>query len=150
MAVTSGGYLSTGTLDGTLEGMASGALSGAITGAIVGGISGGISYKAPVTTQGTPQAVGKAGEQAAGINGPKQPIDINSRIRIPDGLTDSTLTEVKNVKYLSKTQQLDDFITYSQNNGLKMELWVRKTTTMSNNLLDTIDKVGIIVKRLPW
>jgi hypothetical protein len=42
----------------------------------------------------------KPGEDAVGITGPKTAIEIpgSGQIRIPDALTDTTLTEVKNVR----------------------------------------------------
>jgi hypothetical protein len=40
--------------------------------------------------------------------GPKKPIVVNGRRRIPDGLNRTTLTEIKNVRSLSYTQQLRD------------------------------------------
>lgn len=76
--------------------------------------------------------LGRAGEDAVGITGPKTAIEIpgSGQIRIPDALTDATLTEVKNVGSLSYTTQLLDFTTYSQANGLNFELWVRPSTQL--------------------
>ena len=56
-----------------------------------------------------------------------------------DGVTtDTTLTEVKNVKYISNTQQLRDFATYAnmQRTPLKLELWVRPTTRVAQTVID--------------
>jgi RHS repeat-associated protein len=55
--------------------------------------------------------VGQAGEdavRAANDIGPKVIIDVAGRTRIPDGLTPTVLSEVKNVQSLSYTQQLRD------------------------------------------
>ncbi len=61
------------------------------------------------------RALGIAGEQAVGLSGAKTAIQVGGRTRIPDALTRTTLTEVKNVKTLSFTRQLRDFHTYSHN-----------------------------------
>jgi hypothetical protein len=56
---------------------------------------------------------GKRGEAAVrGTHdiGDKVSININGRVRIPDGLTDSTVSEVKNVANQSFTQQLRDYL----------------------------------------
>ena len=47
----------------------------------------------------------------------KTKIFINGRNRIPDKLTDGVLTEVKNVKYISNTQQLKDFADFAHQTG---------------------------------
>ena len=90
-----------------------------------------------IATTGSPNSIGKIGEQLAGINPKlKQPIQVNGRIRIPDGLTDSTLIEVKNVKYISNTCQLRDFATYAKNTGRTMDLYVRPTTKIAKTVID--------------
>ncbi|MCH5315802.1 MAG: hypothetical protein J1E81_07800 [Eubacterium sp.] len=49
---------------------------------------------------------------------------ITASYRIPDGLTDTVLSEVKNYSgTLSYTNQLKDFVLYSQSEGLKMHLY---------------------------
>jgi hypothetical protein len=95
--------------------------------------------------------LGQAGEDAVGITGPKTAIEIpgSSQIRIPDALTDTTLTEVKNVGSLSYTQQLQDFTTYSQANGLNFELWVRPSTQLSGPLQQAIANGQIALKFIP-
>jgi hypothetical protein len=45
--------------------------------------------------------------------GEKALIRVAGRTRIPDGLTNTVWTEVKNVSSLSYTQQLRDFATYA-------------------------------------
>jgi RHS repeat-associated protein len=95
--------------------------------------------------------LGKLGEEAAGIIAErKQSIPSltgTAEYRIPDELTDLHLREVKNVKYLSKTKQVQDFLLYAQDKGLDFILEVRKTTKISKPLLD-LEKAGtIIIKR---
>lgn len=69
--------------------------------------------------------------------------------RIPDGLTDSVLSEVKNVGSLSYTQQLRDFTRYSNENGLQFNLYVRPATTLSGPLEDAINNDLIKLNYIP-
>jgi RHS repeat-associated protein len=95
--------------------------------------------------------LGQAGEDAVGITGPKTAIEIpgSGQIRIPDALTDTTLTEVKNVGSLSYSQQLRDFTTYSQANGLNFQLWVRPSSQLSGPLQQAIANGQITLKFIP-
>jgi RHS repeat-associated protein len=70
--------------------------------------------------------IGKEGERQAGADqNEKQSININGRVRKPDILNSETLTEVKNVKYISNTLQLKDYADYANINGLGKTLVVR-------------------------
>ena len=95
------------------------------------------------------RALGIAGEQAVGLSGAKTAIQVGGRTRIPDALTRTTLTEVKNVKSLSFTRQLRDFHTYSQQNGLDFILYTRPNTTLSGPLQQAINNGSIIHKFIP-
>ncbi|MEU8895753.1 putative toxin [Nocardia sp. NPDC048505] len=99
------------------------------------------------------QRKGKRGEERAGIDPstPKTPISINGRTRIPDKLDPiaGTLTEVKNVNSLSKTKQIQDFLDYSNANGLKMELIVDTRTKLTGPLQQLVDTGQITLKRMP-
>lgn len=97
------------------------------------------------------RSLGQAGEDAVGIIGPKVSIEIpgSGQIRIPDALTESTLTEVKNVGSLSYTQQLRDFTTYSQTNRLDFQLYVRPSTQLSGPLQQAITKGQINLNFIP-
>ena len=71
---------------------------------------------------------GKAGELASGITKNTTRIYDNlvsgAKYRISDGLTSTTLSEVKNYSgTLSYTAQLRDFVSYSLAHGLKMQLY---------------------------
>lgn len=84
-----------------------------------------------------PVRLGQAGEDAvrgAYDIGPKIKIDVAGRKRIPDGLTSTTLSEVKNVSSLSYSQQLRDFAQYAQQSGRSFDLYVRPTTSLSGPL----------------
>jgi hypothetical protein len=101
-----------------------------------------------------PVRIGQAGERAVRAVhdiGPKVPINVNGRTRIPDGLTNTVLSEVKNVKSLSYTQQLRDFVKYAQNNGLRVDLYVRPNggTSLSSTLADAIRNGQIHLKYIP-
>lgn len=90
--------------------------------------------------------VGQAGEAAvrAAVNiGEKSAITVGTRTRIPDGLTSSVLSEVKNVKSLSYTQQLRDFTQFSQDKGLRFDLYIKPGAEISKPLQDAIDR-GLI------
>lgn len=102
---------------------------------------------AQLATTGTPNQIGKIGEKLAGIN-PKAKIsiEVNGRTRIPDALTPTELIEVKNVKYISNTQQLRDFATYAKGDGRNLELilYVRPNTKIAS----TVKKAGWTIKTL--
>ncbi|MFH0736283.1 MAG: putative toxin [bacterium] len=96
--------------------------------------------------------IGKAGEDAVGVLGPKTMIRSLTKTadyRIPDGLTPTTLTEVKNVKNLSLTRQIKDFQMFSEQKGLTFDLFTRPSTIFSKPLRDLIDKGLINVKHIP-
>lgn len=83
------------------------------------------------------------------MSGPKMAIQIGGRTRIPDALTRTTLTEVKNVKSLSFTRQLKDFYTYAKQNGLDFILYTRPNTTLSGPLQEAINSGSIIHRFIP-
>ena len=81
----------------------------------------------------------------AGIGkGPKESIQINGRTRIPDAMTKTTLTEVKNVKYISNTQQLRDFADYARATNRSLELWVRPTTRVAKTVIEAGWHINIL------
>lgn len=84
-----------------------------------------------------------------GLSGQKTAIQVGGRTRIPDALTRTTLTEVKNVKSLSFTQQLRDFHIYSQQNELNFILYTRPNTTLSGPLQQAINNGSIIHTFIP-
>lgn len=104
---------------------------------------------APVRGGASPVRVGQAGERVVGNIGQKTKIVVNGRGRIPDGLTHTTLSEVKNLKSLSYTRQLRDFSDYARQNGLDFELYIRSDTKLSGPLLDAADRGDIILKIIP-
>ena len=96
--------------------------------------------------------IGRAGEDAvrAAYNiGKKQKFGINGRNRIPDGVTSTTLSEVKNVKSLSYTSQLRDFADIAKQQGLKYDLYVRPSTSLSGPLSQAIENGVINLKFIP-
>ncbi len=100
----------------------------------------------------TPLRVGQAGEDAvrgAYNIGDKAPIEVAGRGRIPDGLTSTTISEVKNVQSLSYTQQLRDFATYAGETGLRFDLYVRPSTVLSGPLAEAIAEGTIRIRYIP-
>ena len=75
---------------------------------------------------------------------------MNGRFRIPDGVdkTKRLLQEVKNVKNLSLTSQLKDFMQLSKQLGYTMELYIRPDTYLSGPLKQAIKQYGVRVKYL--
>ena len=132
--------ISAGT--GYLQNGKQGAIDGACNGFMFGSLSacGGAALKfakVRAATTGSPNSIGKAGEKMAGIDpSAKQKITINGRTRIPDALTDTVLTEVKNVKYISNTSQLKDFAQFAGSTGRTLELYVRPTTKVAKTVLE--------------
>jgi hypothetical protein len=92
---------------------------------------------------------GEAAVRAIRDIGPKKPIVVNGRRRIPDGMNRTTLTEIKNVKSLSYTQQLRDYADYANENGLVFELWMPRGVEMSRTLRDEIDAGRIVPQWIP-
>jgi hypothetical protein len=67
------------------------------------------------------------------------------------------LREIKNVSYLDYTPQLQDFVKYSQQNNLQMQLWVRPDytiygpgTAFSPQLQNVIDRGFIKIVTIPF
>jgi hypothetical protein len=92
-----------------------------------------------------PVRVGQAGEDAvrgAYDIGPKTKIDVAGRKRIPDGLTSTAVSEVKNVSSLRYSQQLRDFAHYAQQSGRSFDLYVRPTTRLSGRCSGRPDGAG--------
>ena len=94
---------------------------------------------------------GRAGEAAAGINAPKKgfPGPISGKMRFPDALTRTALTEVKNVARQGWTAQLKDFAAIAKMKGVDFELWVRQNTILSKVLEAARDAGEVIIKFLP-
>jgi RHS repeat-associated protein len=63
-------------------------------------------------------------------------ISINGRDRRPDGLTNYTLSEVKNVGYQRLSGQLRDYMDYAKQRNLKFDLYTRGDTYLSRGLID--------------
>ena len=82
-----------------------------------------------------PVRKGQEGERLAGIDPKaKQKIEINGRTRIPDALDSDSLTEVKNVKYISNTLQLRDYADIAKATGRSLKLIVGPETQVSGTV----------------
>jgi len=136
-----------------------------IGGAIIGGVLGyvgGAFFGASGIKAGTLASkikvskirwLGKIGEKMA--KWPKNHKHITSltksaKFRIPDYLnkTEKVLGEVKNVKKLSYTKQLEDFVKYSRKEKYTFILKVRKTTQFDDKLMTLIELGEIIIMYL--
>lgn len=96
--------------------------------------------------------IGRAGEaavRAAHDIGPSRAITIGGRTRIPDGLTSTTLSEVKNVQSLSYTSQLRDYAAFAQQQGLSFDLYVRQGAQLSGPLQQAISSGAINLRFIP-
>jgi hypothetical protein len=98
-------------------------------------------------------AIGREGEDAVGIpaNAPKPSIWITSSgtWRFPDRVTEKTIEDVKNVRYLAFTQQLMDYLEHAQENNLSFILHVRPDTRYSGTLQNLIDAGQIELRYIP-
>ncbi|WP_370943269.1 RHS repeat-associated core domain-containing protein [Amycolatopsis sp. cg5] len=100
------------------------------------------------------RAVGAEGESLAGIN-PADKVRIPSLnntadFRVPDALSPTTLTEVKNVAKLSYTAQLQDFVAFAQATGRQFDLIVRQGTQLSGPLQNMVNNGFInLIRSLP-
>jgi RHS repeat-associated protein len=95
-------------------------------------------------TKSSSNLLGKIGEKSVpAVDKIKKSITIHGRVRIPDGLNTTTLSEVKNVTKLSFTRQLRDFHDYVKlHPNMSMDLYVRPSTKLSGSLLES----GINIK----
>ena len=127
-----------------------------IGGAVIGGVLGyfgGAFFGASGIKAGTLASkismsrvrwAGKIGEKLSRL--PKNTKHIDSlsktaKYRIPDYLdkTNKIIGDVKNVKKLSYTRQLNDFMLYAEKYGYNYVLIVRKSTQLSSTLKKLID-----------
>ena len=84
-----------------------------------------------------PNDVGKDRERRVGLTGPKQQIPSltgTAGYRVPDGLTQVTIEEVKNAAKLSINNQLRDFLVYAKATGRTFILYVRSNTELVGEL----------------
>ena len=85
--------------------------------------------------------------------GSKTKINVNGRGREPDGLNATTLSEVKNTKALSYTQQLRDYAQYAQDTGREFVLYLRNpahgATELSGPLQNAVNEGLILLRPIP-
>jgi len=91
------------------------------------------------------RTLGRDGELAAEIvkNTERIPsLTGTAAYRIPDALEKTTLvlTEVKNVKQLSLTSQVKDFVLFAEKKGYEVILRVRPTTRLSKPLQELVQQ----------
>jgi RHS repeat-associated protein len=123
---------------------------------------GGVEYLIPFLRAGSlasreagpalARRLGRAGEKAAGIvrNSKRIPSATGTALyRVPDGLTKSTLGEVKNVRNLGLTNQIRDYAAYAEANNLTFELYIRRGngTVLSVPLQKFVTDHNIVLRR---
>ena len=114
-----------------------------------------ISFPEPAVVGGITENafnLGKEGERAVGTLRTKVRIPSLSgtaKFRIPDKLTRTTLTEVKNVRYQSLTRQIRDFQMFSTKTGRIFNLYTRPSTKLSKPLQQLINQGLINHKYIP-
>lgn len=99
-----------------------------------------------------PVRVGQQGEAAVRARydiGDKSAIRVNGRTRIPDGIKGEVVSEVKNVKKLSLTRQIKDFMDYSRERDFRFDLYIRRDTKVSGPLDDARKAGQLDVKYIP-
>jgi RHS repeat-associated protein len=162
-------YQETGQVD--VEQVAEAALAGAVVGgglviggaligagvaagtAAIAGAGAAVCADGDCTNEGTALArsLGQAGETAAGIIKNTQRIPSASgtaSYRVPDQLfPEQLISEVKNVNYQGLTNQINDFLSYTQAQGIRFELIVRQNTEISKPLQELIDAGKILLNR---
>ncbi len=97
-------------------------------------------------------AIGARGEQlvrSAFSIGDKAAVMVNSRMRIPDGLSRNVVTEIKNVAYQANTLQLRDLATAALQSGRRLDLWVRTNTVISGPLQQAVGNSNGTIRILP-
>jgi len=153
-----GASVEAGGLSYALAGAGAGgaAAAPAVAGTSVAGIQAvvaGVAVTTAFLRGGTgPNDAGKDGERRVGLTGPKERIPSltgTAGYRVPDGLTQVTIEEVKNAAKLSINNQLRDFLLYAKATGRTFLLWVRSNTVLVGELQKLVDRGLIIVKPIP-
>ncbi|MFZ5501067.1 MAG: putative toxin [Candidatus Micrarchaeota archaeon] len=96
--------------------------------------------------------LGRLGEKAAGITGPKVGVRVpgTTRMVFPDRyLVGRSVTEVKNVAYLYDCPQLRNYRIIAESEGIPFYLWIRRTTVLSRPLMELRDAGKITVRYIP-
>jgi RHS repeat-associated protein len=137
--------------------------SGAYTAGTVAGIAVGTATGVGVAANagrganvasGTARArqLGAAGEAAVGLARNTTRIPSLTRpgtYRIPDGLSPGVISEVKNVAQQGLTRQLRDYMTHAQANGMRFDLYVRRTTELTRPLQNAVQQGLINLRYIP-
>ncbi len=100
-----------------------------------------------------PVRAGQAGERAVRAVhaiGDKAKVAINGRNRIPDGVTTRAVSEVKNVKSLSYTRQLQDSADLAHLTGRRFDLYVRPGARLSGPLKQAVMSRAIRLRLIPF
>jgi RHS repeat-associated protein len=93
--------------------------------------------------------IGEASVRAAYNIGRRGTFEVAGRRRIADGMTATTLSEVKNVRVLSYTQQLRDYVTYASATNRTVHLYTRPDTRLSRPLWEAIRNGLMVLRYIP-
>ena len=133
-------------------------LGGAVAGGVLG-YFGGAFFGASGIKAGTLASkismskvrwLGKVGENLSSIPKNKSRIDSltgTANYRVPDFLNKEygVIGEVKNVKSLSYTKQIQDYMLYAKQNGYTFFLQIRQSTQLSSTLKKLVDAGEIVL-----
>ena len=114
----------------------------------------GVGAAEEVTGIAASRQAGIAGEDLAGINQAAKvripSLTGTAPYRVPDALSATTLTEVKNVSYLSYTNQVADFYQYAVSTQRSFQLIVRSNTVLSGPIESLVNSPGVdLLRTLP-
>lgn len=102
----------------------------------------------------TPAELGKIGENSSIVKKNNETFyseifTTKSGGRIPDGITDTHLFEVKNVKYQSYTKQLREYLEFADKKNIDFILYLRPNTKVSKSLQSMFDSGRITRMNIP-
>ena len=136
-------------------------LGGAVVGGVLGYVGGAffgasgikagtLAYKIKMTKV---RWLGKIGEKMAKWSKNRKHIESltkSAKYRVPDYLnkTERVIGEVKNVKKLKYTKQLQDFVKYARKNDYTFILKVRRTTKFDEGLMTLIELGEVVIMYL--
>jgi RHS repeat-associated protein len=128
---------------GTEFGLALGTLK---AGGVFGGGGSTFSVVPRTYTLAGNRLAGLGAEVEYGITAPKRSIDSltgTATRRFPDEITETTMTEIKNVAHLNRTNQIMDMHLWAEQEGLQFTIVTRPNTTFSAPMQEMFDS-GLI------
>ena len=120
----------------------------------VGKVIGAAGETAETVVAKTPGQLGKEGMAATGITQNTEAIPSTTgkaAYRVPDQLDHSAgvIGEVKNVKSLSYTSQIQDYVHYANQTGYQFNLYIRQSTQLTAPLVEQVSLGNINLQFIP-